>query len=365
MNKIRILYAMGGNMHRAGAETMIMNYVRQLVNYDLFDISILVHGYDSGDYDDELMSIGVKIIRVPIRSRDPIKYSEKIKLVLSEGKYKIVHCNMDASSGDFLEIAKKCNIPVRIAHAHTTKYLSKNIIKKIIAINSKRKITKVATHFLACSQKAGDWMFGKANYIVVNNAIDLEKYRYNEAIRKRVRNNLELDSDMLVLGHVGRFCYEKNHEGLIEIFSRYHEHNEKSVLLCVGEGPTKELVMELVKSLGIEDNVRFLGVRSDINELMQAMDLFLLPSLFEGLPVVGIEAQASGLPCLFSDAVTNEVCLLENSRRLSINNVSDWTNEIEHLKGCRSTDISPLMKAGYSIQNEAKKLSDFYLKCLM
>src|SRR5699024_7638287 len=125
-------------------------------------------------------------------------------------------------SGDFLEIAKKSGVPIRIVHSHTTKYQAQHIIKKIIAMNSKRKIRKVATHFLACSKKAGDWMFGSKDYLILNNAIDLELYKFNEKIRKQVREQLSLQSDRIVLGHIGRFCFEKNHEGLISIFKKYH-----------------------------------------------------------------------------------------------------------------------------------------------
>ena len=352
-------------MNRAGAETMIMNYVRQLVKYDLFDISILVHGFKPGDYDEELASLGVKLEKVPVRSREPFRYKKSIKKILEGGKYDIVHCNMDASSGDFLEIAKKCNVPVRIAHSHTTKYQAQNFIKKLVGVNSKKKIKKVATHFLACSKKAGDWMFEGIDYLIINNAIDLEKYKYNETIRKKVREKLGLERDTVVLGHVGRFSLEKNHEGLLRIYKRYHDYNANSKLLCIGDGPRKETVVELVKNLDLEDSVKFLGVRSDISDLMQAMDVFLLPSIFEGLPVVGIEAQATGLPCLFSDAITKEICLTPNSERLSLDKENDWIEAIEKLKGCRNMDISPLKKSGYSVQNEAEKLKKFYLKCVL
>ncbi len=355
---------MGGNMHRAGAETMIMNYVRQLVKYQIFDISILVHGYEKGDYDDELLELGINIIQVPIRSRSPLSYKSKIKDVLTKHKFEIVHCNMDASSGDFLEIAKKCGVPIRIVHSHTTKFQAQTFIKKIIAKNSKRKIPVVATNFLACSKMAGDWMFGTKNYMVLNNAIDLDLYKFNEETRNLVRKQLLLPLDATVLGHIGRFCFEKNHEGLIDIFEKYYKHNDKAILLCIGDGPTKNHIAELAKKKGLSDVVKFLGVRSDIPCLLQAMDVFLLPSLFEGLPVVGIEAQAAGIPCLFSEAVTEEVCLLESSKRVSLNDEDRWIEEIDNLKGKKVVDISPLESAGYSITEEAKKLKNYYMDCL-
>lgn len=363
MNKIKILYVMGGNMHRAGAETMIMNYVRQLVKYQMFDISVLVHGYEKGDYDNELSALGIRIIQVPIRSSAPFKYKRIVRDVFTTHKFEIVHCNMDASSGDFLEIAKKSGVPIRIVHSHTTKYQAQNIIKKIIAMNSKRKIPMVATHFLACSKKAGDWMFRGKEYLVLNNAIDLDLYRVDEKIRKQVRKQLSLQSDIIVLGHIGRFCFEKNHEGLIRIFKKYHDHNNKSVLLCIGDGPTQDQIKELVKRNGLCEFVKFLGIRSDIPQLLQAMDVFLLPSLFEGLPVVGIEAQAAGLPCLFSEAVTEEVCILDSSRRIPLDD-DKWIDEIDSLKCFKTEDTASLAVAGYSIQEEAKKLKDYYMECL-
>ena len=365
MDKIKILYAMGGNMHRAGAETMIMNYIRELVKYNEFEISVLVHGFDKGDYDDELKQLGVSIYPVSVRSKNPLGYAGQVSKVFSDNKFDIVHCNMDASSGEFLKTAKKYKVPVRIAHSHTTSFQAQDILRKLVAAHSKKLVNKVATDRFACSKMAGDWLFENKDYIVVNNAVDLDLFKRNNETRKKYRDEFGINDHTMVIGHIGRFSFEKNHNGLLNIFKQYHMHNSDSVLLCLGSGKLFDDATHQADALGIKDSVRFLGVRSDINGLLQAMDVFVLPSLFEGLPVVGIEAQAAGLPCIFSTAVTNEVCILPTSKRLELEKIDEWVSAIDSVNVGTTIDSYKYMTdAGYSVKCEAEKLRNYYLNAV-
>lgn len=367
MKKIRILFAMGGIMRRAGAETVIMRYIRELIKMNKFGISVLVHGDNKGDYDDELATYGIPIYHMPIRGQHIFTYNKALHNFFNAHDFDIVHCNMDTACGDFLETARRHNIKVRIAHSHTTDYQTHNVIKKLHSYLSKKKIPKVATDLFACSNLAGEWMYGNNNFIVVKNAMDLNIYRPSQNTRKEVRNELGITKKNIVIGHVGRFMFQKNHSELLKIFDIFHSSYSNSVLICVGDGEERKNIETLAKSLNIEDNVLFLGVRNDVERIMQAFDVFVLPSLVEGLPLVGIEAQASGLPCLFANTITDEVCLGDKCKMLPLNDLELWRDEIENLIG-KQVDYQynrqQLSANGYDIQIEAQKLARYYLHAL-
>lgn len=360
--KIRIMYAMGGSMKRAGAETMIMQYLRQLIHDPAFEFSILVHGDEQGDYDKEIQSMGVPIYHVPVRGQHPLTYNEEVAKVLLNHLVDIIHCNMDNASGHFLKIAKKCGIPVRIAHSHTTRILAQNPIKKIAGFISKREIHTMATHRLACSQKAGDWLFGTDPYRIINNAINLEQYRYNSQLRKEIRSQLNISEDTLAICHIGSFTYPKNHQGLLHLFKSLIQVRPDTKLLLAGVGPLMESIRKLSLDMHLQDHVVFLGLCTDIPALLQAADVFVMPSLMEGLPVSGIEAQAAGIPCLFADTVTPEICMTSYARQVPLHDEEAWVkalSNISKVRDCESAEKSLTMH-GYNIQKEAEKLDKYY-----
>ena len=367
MEKIKILYAMGGVMHRAGAETVIMRYIRELLKMNKFDISILVHGNQKADYDDELVSYGISIYHMPVRGQHIFTYNRTLNKFFSEHSFDIVHCNMDTACGDFLEIAKKHNVKVRIAHSHSTSYQTHNFMKKFNSYLSKIKIPKVATDLIACSQLSGEWTYRGSKFMVLNNALDSGAYMPNKDVRKKIRNELNIPLETKVIGHVGRFSFVKNHILLLKIFDKYHAKNKKSILVCVGDGEERENIEQLASELKIKDNVRFLGVRNDVEHIMQAFDVFVLPSIFEGLPLVGIEAQAAGLPCVFANTITDEVCIGDKCVRLPLNDTDLWCGTIEKLANEKvdyEYNRKALTKHGYDIKTEAKKLADYYFKLI-
>lgn len=357
------MLVMGGSMKRAGAETMIMQYLRQLVMDDRFEFSILVHGYDKGDYDDEIASMNVPIYHVPVRGKHPLTYAYKVRKVLKAHPVDIIHCNMDSACGDFLSIAKKCGIQHRIAHSHTTRYQAQKGIKRIVGERSKKKIHNVATIRMACSEKAGQWLFEGDSFKIVNNAIDLSRYLPHKEIRATKRKELGIGDNTFVIGHIGRFSYEKNQKFLLQIFAQSKRECQNSRLLLVGTGSLMNEMKRYAVELGIETDVMFLGLRSDIPELLQVMDCFVMPSLFEGLPVSGIEAQAAGLPCLFSDTVTPEICITNFAKRISLAKFNEWVEEIRQMPNIRNAleAQEQLRKMGYDIKCEAHKLAEYYL----
>lgn len=295
------------------------------------------------------------------------KYQKELIRIFKENNYKIVHSHINTLSVFPLRAAKKAGVKVRIAHSHSTtnkKEWKKNLLKQVL-----RPFSKVyATDYMCCSELAGRWLFGDKAYdsgqvYLLNNAIDLDKFKYNESLRKKKRKELNIKDDTLVIGHIGRFVAQKNHTFLIDIFNEVHKKNNNSILLLAGQGPLKEEIENKVKELKLDDSVRFLGQRNDANELYQAFDVFCLPSLYEGLPVVGVEAQASGLLCILSDAMTKETKVLESTKFNSLeNNSLNWADLIlNSTKNYKRNDTSEEMTENkFNIKIECEKLGKKY-----
>lgn len=343
-----------------GVESVVMNYYRHIDRSKIqFDF---ICDEDSTNIPyEEIEKLGGKVILIPPYQKI-FKYHKELKKILKEGNYKIVHSHINTLSVFPLRAAKKAGVPVRIAHSHSTtnkKEWKKNVLKQIL-----RPFSRVyATDYMCCSELAGRWLFGnkeydKGNVYLLNNAIDLEKFKYDEKIRKKKRKELNIKEDTLVIGHVGRFVEQKNHRFLIDIFNEVHKQKENSVLLLAGQGPLMEEMKEKVKTLGIEDFVEFLGQRDDINELYQAFDVFCLPSLYEGLGMVLIEAQANGLPCIASTEVPRIAKLTELVSFLSLNqNVNEWADEILKCKNIkRISRVKEIANGGYDINVESHKI---------
>lgn len=348
-----------------GVESVVMNYYRHIDRSKIqFDF---ICDEDSTNIPyDEINSLGGKVILIPPYQK-VIKYHNELKKVLKDGNYKIVHSHINTLSVFSLWAAKSAGVPIRIAHSHSTtnkKEKKKNLLKKVL-----RPFSKVfATDYMSCSELAGRWLFGNKEYdngnvYLLNNAIDLDKFKYDEEEKEKKRKELNIEDDTLVIGHVGRFVEQKNHRFLVDIFNEIYKRNANSILLLAGHGPLMEEIEIKVKNLGLEKNVKFLGQRKDINELYQAFDVFCLPSLYEGLPVVGVEAQATGLLCVFSDDMTKETKVLDTTEFLSLNqSVEEWANtilkkyELFKRKNC-TIEIS---KKDFNIKKEANKLTQKY-----
>lgn len=349
-----------------GVEAVTINYYRN-IDKNKVQLDFICDEDSTNIPYEEIERMGGKVIIIPSYSK-PFKYHKALKRVLKEGNYKIIHSNINTLSVFSLFAAKCAGVPVRIAHSHSTtnkKEKKKNLMKQIL-----RPFSKVfATDYMCCSELAGRWLFGnkeydKGNVYLLNNAIDLDKFKYNESLRKKKRKELGIKDDTLVIGHIGRFVAQKNHDFLIDIFNEIHKKNNNSILLLAGQGPLMEDIKNKVKELNLEDSVKFLGQRNDANELYQAFDVFLLPSLYEGLPVVGVEAQAAGLLCYLSDDMTKETKVLDITKFMSLNNPpKEWADNIlDDVKKYKRIDTSKEMTAkNFNIKEEAKKLEEYYL----
>ena len=352
-----------------GVEAVIMNYYRHIDRSKIqFDF---ICDEDSTDIPyEEIEKLGGKVILCPPYQKLG-KYTKELKRIFKENDYKIVHSNINALSVFPLRAAKKAKVPVRIAHSHSTsnkKEWKKTLVKNVLRPFSK----KYSTHYFACSELAGRWLFGDKTFdkglvTVINNAIDLNKFKYNEDLRNKKRKELNIDDETIVIGHIGRFVAQKNHEFLIDIFKSIHEKNNNTKLLLVGQGPDVDKIKAKVKEYKLDDCVEFMGQRNDVSELYQVFDLFLLPSFYEGLPVVGVEAQATGNLCYLSNDMTKETKVLDSTVFMSLSNTPDeWADRIlENIKTYKKHNTrEEVAKYGFDIEKEAEKLEKKYCEYL-
>lgn len=360
---IYVLYVNGGIMNRGGIESFMMNYFRH-IDRKRVHIDFLVHGYEKGAYDDEIIANGSLIYHVPVKSKHPFIYQKKLKEIFSSGKYQVVHSHLDAMSCWILKIAKKCSIPVRIAHSHNTDHLTTNKLKYWINEQARKKICKYTTINLACSQAAGKWLFGNSAFIVIPNAIEADKFKFNNEVRVQIRRELGISDNMIVLGHVGRFDTQKNHKFLIDAFYKASQYNKNLVLMLIGDGWMKKTIQEKVNQYKLNGKVLFLGTRNDVNYLYNAMDVYVFPSLFEGLSVVLVEAQTNGLHCVVSDRVSTEVNITNTIEFLPLN-LDIWIDKLlSEKQSQRFENEDTICNQGYEIVKAAKKLEDMYCNCL-
>lgn len=352
-----------------GVEAVVMNYYRHIDRCRIqFDF---ICDDDSTNIPyEEIEKLGGKVILIPPYQK-VVKYHKELKRVLKEGNYKIVHSHINTLSVFSLWVAKSAGVPVRIAHSHSTtnkKEKKKNLMKQVL-----RPFSKVfATDYMACTEHAGRWLFGDKLYnegkvYLLNNAIDLDKFKYNEKLRNKKRKELGIKDDTFVIGHIGRFVEQKNHSFLIDIFNEVHRKNKNAVLLLIGQGPLMDEMKEKVNSFGLSKSVMFLGQRNDVNELYQALDAFIFPSLYEGLGLVLIEAECAGVPCVASTEVPLIAKVTDNVEFVSLDdNVQVWSDTtfklLDNYK--RRDNSKDVRNSGYDIKKEAKKLEEKYSNLL-
>lgn len=363
---IRVLHIVN-IMNRGGLETMIMNLYRN-IDRTKVQFDFLTHNTQPGDYDDEIKELGGKIYNVVPRRQGIIKNRRQLmEFFKNHPKYKIVHMHVSSLSYITpLKIATMANVPTRAIHSHNT--IQKGSTHKVLHMINQRKIKEYATNYFACSDVAAKWLYGNHLYNrldihLINNSIDARKFSFNRGVRERVRKELGIN-DKFLIGHVGRFQEQKNHNFLVDIFKEINEINPNTVLMLIGRGELEDEIKNKVLKLGLEDSVMFMGVRADIPELLQAMDVFLFPSLHEGLPVTLVEAQASGLRIIASDSITEEICLTGLVQFLSLRQSAlEWAKVVLNYSGGykRIDTFEKISKAGYDVKTLARELEQFYL----
>ncbi|MEH7439021.1 glycosyltransferase family 1 protein [Neobacillus drentensis] len=348
-------------MNRGGLETMLMNYYRQM-DREKIQYDFMVHRSEDGHYDKEILELGGRIYRFP-----PIKpgnYRVYFRLLdeffKEHTEYKVIHSHINENSSFVLRSANKVGIPCRIAHSHTSNL---GIDYKLpFRIYARMTMKKNANKYFACSKNAGEWLFSKKQEVtIIKNAINLEEFQFNEIIRDNVRSKMGI-KDKLIFGHVGRFNKSKNHDFLIDVFKEIYKLQPNSILVLIGEGDRRSIIEKKVEKLGLTTAVKFLGLRNDIPLLLQAMDLFIFPSYFEGAPVSLIEAQAAGLKCVVSDTISEDINLTGLVEFFSLRESPEkWAKEILKLPFERKDTTGQLLKSGYDIVTMANHLAEYYI----
>ena len=360
-------------LRHGGIQQLILEILKH-INKEILQIDVLV--FDDGEtypLEDEIKKLGVNLFKIDGWIKTPLSYLKQ-KKVLDEfykehHDYKAVHLHSSSKNFFVLKEAKKYGIPIRIAHSHNIGFQTKNKIKIFVGNILKNALIKNATDYFACSKLAGKWLFGddivnSNKFKVIHNAVEYDKFKFNEQIREQLRNEIEIDDKCILFGNVGRFTNQKNHTFLIDIFNEIHKMNNNTKLILIGIGEKEEEIKQKVKNLNLENDVIFAGFKNNANEYMSAMDVFLMPSLYEGLPVVGVEAQASGLPCFMSkDVITDEVKINENLKFIDLNNSSkEWAEDILNSDLSRYESYQSLKSKGYFIEDTVNELINFYNK---
>ena len=354
-------------LNKGGAETNLMNYYRNM-DRKSFQMDFLVHR-ENGFFEEEILKSGSKIYRLPAILPWKLKeYKKAVKRFFDEhSDYDIVHGQCSELGVFIYEEAKRRNIPVVIAHAHNARMdRDKKLVFRLLW---KKRMRKSINQYFTCGKEAAENLFGKKlapQAYQMNNAIDVELFKYNETIRteKRIELNAE---ETINLVNVGRFNTQKNQLFLLDIFAELLKLNTQYQLFLVGDGELKTQILEKIKKLKIERNVELLGIRNDIPEILQAMDIFLFPSLFEGLPVSLVEAQATGIQCVISDGVPAEAVLIpENVTIISLKKSAEqWAQKILEIKNFQRKNVSEVIKEkGYDIKENARKLEEKYTQLL-
>lgn len=357
---IRILHVVT-YMGRGGLESMLMQYYRH-IDRSLVQFDFLVHREFQADFDHEIQALGGKIHRLPRMIPWSRHYQKALRsFFAAHPEYRIVHVHQDCLSSVILKAAEQSGVPVRIAHSHSSAQTKD--LKYPIRLYYKRQIPRYATQLFACSKAAGHWMFDGHRYQILPNAIDLDRYSPDRQLRLAMRRQLGISENAFVVGHVGRFHPVKNHAFLLQIFAQVKKQQRDAVLLLIGDGPLRPAMEKRAQKLGVGDSVIFTGVRSDVPQLLQAMDVFAFPSRHEGFPVTLVEAQAAGLPCVISDGVPPECAVAHGVVRLARKaGVQRWAEQICAIEKPQQDPAQILAQAGYAIESNSLWLQKTYLE---
>ncbi len=371
--KVKVLYFVD-RMLRGGIQSLVIDWVESFDKTKLQVDFLLLDDGKEYELEDFLRNMGCNVYKLEnvwIRKfTDFFKYSKKLdEFFKMHHDYKVVHLHSTSKNYMVLKYAKKYNIPIRISHSHNIDFQTKNPIKKIFGNILKRPLIKYSTDYFACSQLAGEWLFGKRicstdKFKVIHNAINYEKFKYNEETRTKLQRELKIPEKCTVIGHVGRFTNQKNHSFLIDVFYEYHKICNNSKLLLIGTGELEKSIRLKVLRLGLENDVIFEGYHSNVNEYMQVMDVFLFPSLYEGLGLVLIEAQAAGLPCFTSEKVVPlEAKTSDNFVFISLKeDAKYWCKKITDSNLGRQDNYKAIKENNYLMKDVVKILYESYIK---
>ncbi len=371
---INILFVFGSIFAKGGTEAVMMNIVKY-IDKDNFHIDFLIMD-NIPDHTEEsryLKKQGTNFYYITRRGVNYRKHIQELNLFFRYHCYDIVHTHMDAIGEEALKFAKRYGVKSRIAHSHSTEQLAnprgiKEFFHRKYLLLEKKLLRKYGTHFIACSPEAGKWLFGdkickQPNYKLFKNAIDVSKYVFSEDIRRSKRIDLKMcEKDILM--HVGRFSYEKNHTFLVEVFSEVVKRKPNTALVLIGAGEGQRVIEQKIDTLDLKNQVVILNNRTDVNELLQAGDIFVFPSKFEGFSVALLEAQATGIPCIASNRISQTSNVSGKVLFLNIDSTPTvWAEAIINILNQNRTRVSPIEKlisAGYDMKTNIAELEDFY-----
>ena len=360
-----------GRMMGGGVEATVMNHYRH-IDHSRIQFDFVVQSDSIAVPVEEIKNLGGRIITVPSYT-NPLAYMHACRSVFTQYKPLIVHSHMNAISAFTLRAAKQAKIPIRIAHSHST--ANPNEKAKTAVKNLLRPFSRIYPNYLAaCGTYSARWLFGDkivetGKVKIIRNAIELDQFRYDPSARKRLRAEIGAKSDTLVVGQVGRFCEQKNQSFSMNIWTELLKEQPNSLLVMLGIGDDLDKIKEQARKSGIDQTIRFMGIRRDVNKWYSAFDVLLFPSLYEGLPLTAVEAQAAALPIVASDQITKEAFLIPNLcniHKLSIGSVS-WARTLVDVakkdfvtQRSEINTLKPLTSAGYDISQSARNLANWY-----
>lgn len=365
MKKI-LIKGMSPNL--AGTETFIMTYYRNL-NSSEFKIDFLVNTKEKIIFEDEILSKGSKIYRLPRKGKNTIKYYRELEELFNsiKGEYDVFWLNeMTIVNLDYLTYAKKYGIPKRIIHSHSANW-GGNILRRFFHEVNKRRLTSVATDYFACSEVAADYMFEpkiRSKAVVINNAIEVERFLFNETKRIEVRTKLGWENNKII-GNIGRLAFQKNQPFLIDIFNEAYKSNNNLRLLLLGaktvNDSTEREIQDKIDNYGLEEVVKLAGSQRDMQGWLSAMDVYVMTSRYEGLPLSAVEAQANGLPCILADTITTETQINQNVEFLSLNDsLKLWDEKINKYSQENRVEKNVIFEnfdqKGFNIKSQVKNI---------
>ncbi|MCH5342474.1 MAG: glycosyltransferase [Acetatifactor sp.] len=360
MIRVLIIITTGFSQY-GGLASVVMNYLR---NIDFTDLKIDILSLNEPEEEllNECRTLGIKYIRLSGRSKNPIGYMLSLKRILKQ--YDVAHINANSATAAIeLMAAKMAGVQNRIVHNHTAK-CDHVVAHKILVPIYKRLYTDA----IACSSRAGDWIFGPNNFLILNNSIDTDKYSFSELSRSKIRGQYNISKNTFVVGHVGKIYKPKNHKKILDIFKAVNSKNSQSVLLLVGDGEMRAEIELYAKDCGVDKNVIFAGMQKNTYEYLSALDCFLFPSLWEGMPLALLEAQASGVKCVISDTIDKDVAICKDVIIHSLDDPDDkWADDVllamhyDRADACKRNKVA-IQSNNYDVHLNANKLREMYIK---
>ncbi len=334
-------------------------------NPEEYETHYVIFDDDIGDFGREVEAKGCKIFKLREPSEDYGEYFRALKKLMSEYRYSVVHAHTMFSIGWVMLAAKQMNIPVRVSHAHSALIDGSSVVKTVYESVMRRLILSCSTDLVACGEKAGIRLYGEKAYKkrgnLILNGIDTEAFAFSDTKRHEIRNQLNI-SDKLVLGHTGRLAEVKNQAFILKLIPEILKQRENAVLMLIGDGDDREMLENTAKELNIYDKVLFIGNVTNVQDYLSAMDVFVFPSLYEGLPLSILEVQANGLPCIISDTVPHDVFLTKLIHPLSLKDPqSAWIKEILSAHREPDKDYSQELKSsGFDLKTAMEKVYRIY-----